>query len=77
MKTSIATERILIFSPELQLSEAKDLLPKIGPGMITKIHAAIDALEQGVKEVIITSGLGPAPVSSAVNHTVGTVIEHG
>lgn len=30
--------------PKLRLSEAKEILPKIGPGMITKIHAAIEAL---------------------------------
>jgi len=63
--------------PKLRLSEAKKLLPKIGPGMITKIHAAIEALEQGVKEVIITSGAVPAPVSSAITRNVGTVIENG
>lgn len=62
---------------KLRLSEAKEILPKIGPGMITKIHAAIEALEQGVKEVTITSGAGPAPLSSAMNHNVGTVIENG
>jgi len=63
--------------PKLRLSEAKEILAKIGPGMITKIHAAIEALEYGVKEVIITSGAGPAPVSSAINRNVGTVIENG
>jgi acetylglutamate/LysW-gamma-L-alpha-aminoadipate kinase len=63
--------------PKLRLSEAKEILPKIGPGMITKIHAAIEALEYGVKEVIITSGAGPSPVSSAINRNVGTVIKNG
>jgi len=63
--------------PRLRLSEAKEILPKIGPGMITKIHAAIEALEQGVREVVITSGVGSTPLSSAMNHNVGTVIENG
>jgi acetylglutamate kinase len=45
--------------------------------MITKIHAAIEALEQGVKEVVIAPGSGSTPVSSAVNHSVGTVIGSG
>jgi len=63
--------------PKLRLIEAKEILPKIGPGMITKIHATIEALECGVKEVIITSGAAPRPVSSAINHNVGTVIENG
>lgn len=63
--------------PRLRLTEAKEILPKIGPGMVTKIHAAIEALEKGVKEVIIASGLAPTPVSSAVNHSAGTVINLG
>jgi len=63
--------------PTLRLNEAKEILPKVGPGMITKIHAAIEALEGGVKEVIIASGTGPTPLSSAVNHSVGTVIVNG
>jgi acetylglutamate/LysW-gamma-L-alpha-aminoadipate kinase len=62
--------------PRIRLSEAKKMLPQIGPGMITKIHAAIEALEHGVKEVIITSGAQSMPLSSAINHSVGTVIEN-
>lgn len=58
----------------LRSTEAKEILPKIGPGMITKIHAAIEALEQGVREVIISSGTGSTPLSSALSHSVGTVI---
>ena len=58
----------------LRSTEAKEILPKIGPGMITKIHAAIEALEQGVREVIISSGTGSTPLSSALSHSVGTAI---
>jgi acetylglutamate/LysW-gamma-L-alpha-aminoadipate kinase len=58
----------------LRSTEAKEMLPKIGPGMITKIHAAIEALEQGVREVIISSGTGSTPLSSALSHSVGTAI---
>jgi acetylglutamate/LysW-gamma-L-alpha-aminoadipate kinase len=61
----------------LRLSEAKQMVPKIGPGMITKIQAAIEALEGGVKEVIIAPGMGQTPLSLAVNHSVGTVICSG
>lgn len=61
----------------LRLGEAKEILPKIGPGMITKMHAAMEALEQGVKEVVIAPGAGPTPLSSAMNHSVGTLIENG
>jgi len=60
--------------PRLRAVEAKGVLPKIGPGMITKASAAIEALEMGVKEVVIASGMGPTPVSSALNHQGGTVI---
>ena len=59
---------------KLSSSEAKDMLAKTGPGMITKIHAAIEALEKGVKKVVISSGLGQTPISSAINHLGGTVI---
>jgi acetylglutamate/LysW-gamma-L-alpha-aminoadipate kinase len=55
-------------------SEIKELLPSIGQGMSTKVHAALEALNQGVTEVIITSGLGKTPISSALKHEVGTVI---
>ncbi len=58
----------------LRSTEAKEILQKIGPGMITKIHAAIEALEQGVREVIISSGTGSTPLSSALSHSVGTAI---
>ena len=58
----------------LRPAEAKEILPEIGPGMITKIHAAIEALERGVREVIICSGVGSTPLSSALNHDVGTAI---
>ncbi len=62
---------------KLRSAEAKEVLHKIGPGMITKIHAATEALENGVKEVVIASGAGKNPISSAINHQVGTVISDG
>jgi acetylglutamate kinase len=42
--------------------------------MSTKVHAALAALNQGVKEVLVTSGSGNQPINSALNHEVGTVI---
>lgn len=62
--------------PNLKLAEAKTLLPKIGPGMITKIHAATEALEQGVAKTVIAPGTNASPITSAMNHKVGTVIEN-
>ena len=61
---------------ELTTFEAKALLPKIGPGMITKVYAALEAIEKGVEEVIISSGFHNKPISSAINHEHGTVIRN-
>lgn len=58
----------------MSLSEAKDKIRQVGAGMITKIHAAIEALEMGTDEVIICSGFGKRPISSALTHESGTVI---
>lgn len=59
---------------ELDVSGIKKMLPKIGRGMITKAHAAIEALSLGVGEVIIASGLEKLPISSSLEHKYGTVI---
>lgn len=59
---------------KLKLSEVKDVLPKIGRGMITKVYAAMEALNLGVDEVIISSGLEKLPLSSSLKHECGTVI---
>ncbi len=61
---------------ELTTFEAKALLPKIGSGMITKVYAALEAIEKGVEEVIISSGFNNKPISSAVYHEQGTVIRN-
>ncbi|MBS7627142.1 acetylaminoadipate kinase, partial [Candidatus Bathyarchaeota archaeon] len=37
------------FIQRMSLVEAKDSLPRIGHGMITKIYAAIEAIEMGVR----------------------------
>ncbi|MCX8171885.1 MAG: acetylaminoadipate kinase, partial [Candidatus Bathyarchaeota archaeon] len=58
----------------IKLSEAKEILPKIGPGMDKKLMASIEALEAGVKEAIIACGLVDSPVISALNGLNGTVI---
>jgi acetylglutamate/LysW-gamma-L-alpha-aminoadipate kinase len=58
----------------LSVYEAKAALEGIGPGMITKLFAAIEALEGGVGEAIISSGFVENPIESALQHKVGTVI---
>ena len=60
--------------PKITATEVKEVLSSIGQGMSTKVHAALEALNQGVKEVLVTSGTGIKPISSALNHEVGTVI---
>lgn len=54
--------------------EAEEELPRIGHGMKRKVYAALEALNMGVSEVIITYGLGEKPVISALEHKVGTLI---
>ena len=61
---------------KLKVSEVKSILSEIGQGMSTKIHASHEALNKGVPEVIITSGLGKMPLSKALNHKRGTVISN-
>ncbi|MEM1550872.1 MAG: [LysW]-aminoadipate/[LysW]-glutamate kinase [Candidatus Bathyarchaeia archaeon] len=59
---------------KFSLREAKELLPKIGPGMNMKVIASIEAIEAGVKEAIIACGLIQDPVTSALDGLNGTVI---
>jgi acetylglutamate/LysW-gamma-L-alpha-aminoadipate kinase len=59
---------------KISATEVKEVLSSIGQGMSTKVHAALEALNQGVSEVLITSGLGEKPISAALKHEVGTVV---
>jgi acetylglutamate/LysW-gamma-L-alpha-aminoadipate kinase len=58
----------------LSMEEARSAMPEIGFGMQKKILAGIEALEGGVKEVIIASGFGQSPIASAMSHEGCTVI---
>ena len=60
--------------PKISATEVKEVSSTIGSGMSTKVHAALEALNQGVKEVLVTAGTGNQPITSALNHKVGTVI---
>jgi len=60
--------------PRITATEAEEALSSIGKGMSTKVHAALEALNHGVKEVLVTSGVGKQPISSALNHEAGTVM---
>lgn len=60
--------------PKLSASEIKEVLPKIGRGMITKVYAAMEAIDMGVGEALISSGLEKLPISSSLKHECGTVM---
>jgi len=60
--------------PRISASEVKKVLPSVGHGMSTKVHASLEALNQGVGEILITSGLEKSSISSALKHETGTVI---
>jgi len=60
--------------PKITATEAEEALSSIGKGMSTKVHAALEALNHGVKEVLVTSGVRQMPISSALKHEAGTVI---
>ncbi len=59
---------------KLSVSEVEGVLPRIGRGMITKVYAAVEALNLDVGEVLISSGLEKLPISSSLKHQCGTVI---
>ena len=62
--------------PKLTLAEAKEIRPKIGPGMEKKILASTEALDMGVKQAFIANGQKENPISSAISQDNCTVIEH-
>lgn len=61
---------------KLTLAEAKEIRPKIGPGMEKKILASTEALDMGVTTALIANGQKENPISSAIKHDNCTVIEH-
>lgn len=61
----------------LRMKDAENLLPKIGAGMDKKVLASVEALKNGAKEAIISSGLVSEPLTVALSHKQGTVITVG
>jgi len=55
-------------------AQASSSLPRIGFGMQKKVMAAVEAVNQGVKEAIICSGTRDSPVSRALTHESCTVV---
>jgi len=62
--------------PSLTASEAEELRPKIGHGMMRKVQAAIGAVSRGVPRAIIANGCVGNPVERALRGEGGTII-HG
>lgn len=58
----------------LSVEEAEELLPKVGPGMSTKVHAAVEAVRRGVRKAVVASGFVEEPVTRALSGLSGTVI---
>ena len=63
--------------PRLTLQEAESTLPGIGKGMITKIHAAVEAVKMGVGQAVVMSGIQEDPISKSLSGKTGTAIVHG
>ena len=61
---------------EIKTSQYPEIASKIGAGMNRKVMLAVKAVENGVKEAVIGSGLGESPVKSALSGT-GTYIRLG
>ncbi|HEY6283298.1 MAG TPA: [LysW]-aminoadipate/[LysW]-glutamate kinase [Nitrososphaerales archaeon] len=55
-------------------AEAKSRLSKVGFGMQKKVMAAVEAVQGGVKEAIICSGMRSSPLTRALAHDKCTVI---
>ncbi len=61
---------------DIPLSKGKEIVKEIGPGMNRKVLMGLDAVEKGVKKVIISSGNVDDPISNALAEN-GTVIHNG
>ncbi len=61
---------------DIPVSQGKEIVERIGPGMNRKILMGIDAVSNGVRKVIISSGNVNDPISNAILEN-GTVIHNG
>ena len=57
-----------------KVQDARKQLPQIGPGMNTKVQAAIEAVSSGVARAVIAPAKVTCPYSDAVSGRTGTVI---
>ena len=59
---------------KMTANEAKNSISSLGPGMITKVYAALEAISMGVNKVTIAPGAHEMPFTSAMKDESGTVI---
>ena len=59
---------------KIDAAQVDSILKEIGPGMSTKIHAAVEGIKGGAKRAVITSGFSEKPITDAINGERGTVI---
>jgi acetylglutamate/LysW-gamma-L-alpha-aminoadipate kinase len=62
--------------PKIGREDLKDFMDLVKGGMKKKIFAAREALELGIQEVIISSGMIEKPISDAVGKKVGTSLSY-
>lgn len=62
---------------KMTLQEARDVRPRVGPGMEKKILAAVEALEMGVSRAVIATGSRERPLERALAGEECTVISDG
>jgi acetylglutamate/LysW-gamma-L-alpha-aminoadipate kinase len=60
--------------PRISAVDVEGLLREIGPGMSTKIHAAVEAVRGGAGRAVITSGFTEKPLTNAIDGKQGTVV---
>lgn len=60
--------------PRISALDVDSLLKDIGPGMSTKIHAAVEAVRGGAGKAVITSGFTERPLTDAIEGKRGTVV---
>ncbi|BBG24576.1 [LysW]-aminoadipate/[LysW]-glutamate kinase [Sulfuracidifex tepidarius] len=61
---------------EISTTKSKEIVNQIGPGMNRKVLMGLEAVENGVKKVVISSGIIEDPISNALSEN-GTVIRNG
>ncbi|MFQ5711786.1 MAG: [LysW]-aminoadipate kinase [Candidatus Geothermarchaeales archaeon] len=83
---AVGAERLVIFTDvpgvllkgelvsQMRTGEVKEMIRAVEAGMKKKLYAASEALNLGVKEVIIRSVFGERPLTSALRHEECTVI---